>query len=294
MTPGDPGEDPRSIDVIYDGDCGLCEACRRIGERLDWFRLFRWRPNQDEAVLKDHPQLTAAALDGALHVTGKGRTLAGFDAVRYMLLRWPLVCWLGALCHFPGVAIPGRAVYRWVAEHRRTVLACRIGEPTIVHKAFASVFICIVLAFAAAGPILRVEDWPLTCLPMFATPLEKDGARYSFRFASVDKAGKEREISSETCGVTELRLKRLMFGRYYGSVDPAYEYGAFPADTPAAFEKRMTDFFDEFCDGARRSEGLPRGTVEIRLVVVREADAVIERHVSGSYNLRERKFRRSP
>ncbi|MCE9584523.1 MAG: DUF393 domain-containing protein [Planctomycetes bacterium] len=282
------------FDVIYDGDCGLCEASRRFGERLDWFGVFRWRPNQEEAVLKDHPHLTARALDGALHVTGEGRTLAGFDAVRFMLLRWPLAAWLGALCYLPGAAVPGRAAYRWVADHRRTVLACRIGEPTIVHKFFASAFICMVLAFALAGPILRIEDWPLTCAPMFATPLEADGARYSFRFVALDASGKERELASESSGVTELRLKRLLFGRYYGSVDPSYEYGGFPADTPAAFEKRMTGFFDEFVDGARKGRTLPRGIVEIQLVVIREAGTARERHVSGRYNVRDRKFRRSP
>jgi predicted DCC family thiol-disulfide oxidoreductase YuxK len=281
-------------DVIYDGDCGICEATREYGTRLDWFGWFRWRANQDEAVAADHPQLKREDLERAVHVVGGGRTLAGFEAVRFLLLRWPMTCWLGALMHLPGVAIPGRWAYRWVADHRKTVLACRLGEPTIFHRIFASVFICAVLGVVAAGTVLRVESWPLTCVPMFANHVEPDGARYSFRFVAVDEKGKEREIPSDACGIPELRLKRVFFARYYGSVDPSYEYGALPGDTPAQFEERLTAFFALFAAEARNADALAPEARSIRLDAVREADGSVEKFRCGSYDIREERFRRTP
>lgn len=282
-------------DVIYDGDCGICEATRGVGERLDWLGLFRWRPNSDPGVLADHPHLTREALDRAIHVVGRGRTLEGFEAARFLMLRWPLASLAGLFLHLPGMRRPGDLAYRWIADHRKTVLACRIGEPTVFHRFFASLFIVAVLALVAAGPVLRVEDWPLSCVPMFATPVEPDGARYSFRFAALDARGKATEIPADACGVPELRLERVLFGRYYGSVDPAYEYGAFPGDTPEAFEKRMTEFFGLFAAEAQARGKLPEGTVAMRLDVVRQVrGGRTERHECGSYTLREMRFRRRP
>ncbi|KAF0242106.1 MAG: hypothetical protein FD180_4089 [Planctomycetota bacterium] len=295
MTPSPDAVSARPrYDVIYDGDCGICEATRFYGERLDWLGLFRWRPNQEEGVLADHPHLKREDLDRAVHVVGCGRTLAGFEAMRFLMLRWPLAAWLGALMHLPGASIPGRAAYRWVADHRKTVLACRIGEPTILHKALASIFICAVLGVVGAGALLRVESWPLTCAPMFANHVEPDGARYSFRFISVDQSGKERELPSSAGGLPELRLKRVFFAKYYGSVDPGYEYGGIADDTPAKFEARMTAFFACFADEARKDGALPAGTLAIRLETIRDAEGPLERHTCGTYTLRDQRFRRAP
>ncbi len=281
-----------AYDVIYDGDCGICEASRGYGERLDWLGLFRWRPNQDDAVLRDHPHLSREALDGALHVVGGGRTLAGFAAMRFIALRCPLTFLAGAAMHLPGASVPGNIVYRWVADHRKTVLACRIGEPTVVHRTLGSVFIAAVLALLAAGPILRREDWPISCVPMFATPVEPDGARYSFRFAAVDDRGREREIPADACGVPELRLDRVLFGRYYGSVDPAYEYGAFPGDSPGEFEKRMSGFFAKFGEEALARGRIPADTKALRLYAVREAGGKTERREAGTADCATWTFRR--
>lgn len=281
-----------AYDVIYDGDCGICEASRYYGERLDWLGLFRWRPSQDDAVLREHPHLAREALDSALHVVGRGRTLSGFEAVRFIALRCPLSFLAGAAMHLPGAGVPGRFAYRWVADHRRTVLACRLGEPTIVHRALASVFICAVLAVLAAGPVLRREDWPLSCVPMFATPVEPDGARYSFRFAAVAPGGRDREIPADACGVPELRLERILFGRFYGSVDPAYEHGAFPGDTPAEFEKRMSGFFRKFGEEALLRGSVPADTRGFRLYAVREAAGKLERREVGTADCETWTFRR--
>lgn len=243
-------------------------------------------------MLRDHPHLTAEGLDREIYLVSGGRTLAGFDAVRHLAARLPLLSPLGLLMYLPGAVLLGRPAYRWVADHRRTVLACRIGEPTIVHKALASLLIVAVLAAAAAGSVFRTEDWPLTCVPMFATPVEPDGARYSFRIRAVDAKGKSKELPSSACGVPELRLKRLLF-RAYGSVSEDDPYGGRPGDTPAAFEARMTAFFRAWADAAR-GRGNLAGARRLRLEVVREAGGRSERHRVGTYDLGTREFRREP
>ena len=243
-------------------------------------------------MLRDHPHLTAEALDREIHLVAGARTLAGFDAVRHLAARLPLLSPAGLLLYLPGAALLGRPAYRWVADHRKTVLACRIGEPTVVHKALASLLILLVLGVAAAGSFRRVEDWPLTCVPMFATPVEPDGARYSFRIRAVDAKGKSREIPSSACGVPELRLKRILF-RAYGSVSEDDPHGGRPGDTPAAFEARMTAFFRAFADAASERGNLA-GARRLRLEVVREAGGRRERHRAGTYDLRTREFRRDP
>lgn len=286
-----PARVPR-YDVLYDGDCGICEATRRYGERLDWLGLFRWRPSQDDAVLADHPELKREALERAIHVVGAGVALDGFEAVRFLMVRWPLASWLGALMHLPGASIPGRAAYRWVADHRKTVLACRIGEPTVFHRLFANVFIFTMLGVVLAGSVLRTESWPLTCVPMFANRVEPDGARYSFRFIAVDARGKERELPSSAGGLPELRLKRVFFAKFYGSVDPGYEYGAIAGDTPAGFEARMGEFFACFAEEARKDNALPPGTIAIRLEAIRDAEGPAEKHTCGTWDARDGKFRR--
>ncbi|NUN48459.1 MAG: DUF393 domain-containing protein [Candidatus Brocadiae bacterium] len=280
-------------DVLFDGDCGICDAGREFGERADWFGVFRWRAARDPEVARDHPHLDATALDRAMHVAGPGVSLSGFDAVRFIALRLPPTAPAGVLMHLPGIAPLGRAVYGWVARNRKQALACRLGEPTILHRWAASVLILAVLGLAGGGAALNREDWPLTSAPMFANEVEADGARYAFRFLGEPRKGKAVEIPADACGIPELRLKRIFFGRFYGSVDPGYEYGAFPGDTPEAFDARMGDFFGRFADAARERGNLDAAFVRIRLQVVRQAGGRTERFDVGAWDIRRREFRRA-
>lgn len=282
----------RRHEVIYDADCGFCESTRRLCERLDWLGRFEWRALQDPGVYRDHPSLTRAACETALHLVRGLEVLTGFAAIRFLLRRFPLTMVPSLVLWLPGISQLGNWVYRWIARRHRSVLFCPVGQTSLPHRLFASAWIVLVLSIVLAGPVLQVEDWPLTCAPMFATPIEEDFARYSFRFTSVDRKGRSREVPSRVCGVPELRLKRLFFGRFYGSVDSQDPYAKFPEDTPEQFEKRMSDFFRRFVSAARARGNLLE-TVRVKLVVVREARGRQERSLVGTYDVSSGRFRRA-
>lgn len=75
------------ITVIYDGDCGFCDATRRFFERLDPDHQFRWFPSQ-RTVLEKFGISEDMARDRVYLVAGD-RVLGGFRAFRSMLLYNP-------------------------------------------------------------------------------------------------------------------------------------------------------------------------------------------------------------
>jgi predicted DCC family thiol-disulfide oxidoreductase YuxK len=119
--------------VIYDGDCGICELTRRVVTALDWLRLLRWIPLQSaEAGTFGIP---VERLEAAAHLVTSRRVIAGFPAVRAILLRLPLTyaviafsIWLSPWAALPfafffsPLARPlGQAGYDWVARNRYRV-----------------------------------------------------------------------------------------------------------------------------------------------------------------------------
>jgi hypothetical protein len=56
----------------------------------------------------------------------------------------------------------------------------------------------------------------------------------------------------------------------------------------------MTDFFARYVESAAERGRLPDRTARVRLLAVRSAGDLLERHVVGTYDIRDRRFRRSP
>ena len=119
--------------LIYDGNCGLCLATRRIIEPLDVFRAIRWVPYQSEEARGFGIPLEE--MERSVQFLARGRRRSGFDAVRQVLLRLPAL-YLGAawlVRRKPALAVPlalffspvsrpaGEALYRWVSEHRHSL-----------------------------------------------------------------------------------------------------------------------------------------------------------------------------
>ncbi len=130
---------PRSMLVIYDGDCGLCNRLKSLLERLDFDRVVTWQPYQ----LGTHG-IDAAALEEKMHVILNGRTVfAGYAAFQQILLfsswfwftvtlllatppeswiLWRRIVVLAVLCLFlPFFQPAGEIVYSWVARNRRRI-----------------------------------------------------------------------------------------------------------------------------------------------------------------------------
>jgi predicted DCC family thiol-disulfide oxidoreductase YuxK len=129
---------PRELTVIYDADCGICNASRRFWQRVDFERAFHWAPFQSR--VGDRWNIPVEALRERAHVVAGDRITAGFRAVKRVFQYNPVTWFLVALV----VAAPpnewllyrrivvailllvfsrpfepvGEAAYRWVARNR--------------------------------------------------------------------------------------------------------------------------------------------------------------------------------
>jgi predicted DCC family thiol-disulfide oxidoreductase YuxK len=107
----------------YDADCGFCTWTMRWLRRCDWFDRITWTSFQ--SLSQPPAPLTWEELDRAAYLDdGRGVLYGGFYAFQLLTLRlWPLIV-LAPLFWFPGMWIPGEAVYRWVAKNRYRFSAC--------------------------------------------------------------------------------------------------------------------------------------------------------------------------
>ncbi len=112
-----------------------------------------------------------------------------------------------------------------------------------LQKIFVSVFLTVLFGLQLRAMVLPLEMWPFTSATMFAYYVEPGAALYRFRFLWIHD-GRETVIdAAEDLGLAERELRRLFFSQYYGSTDPNFAQGHFPADTPEAFRRRL----DTFC-----------------------------------------------
>jgi predicted DCC family thiol-disulfide oxidoreductase YuxK len=137
------------ITVIWDGSCGFCRRSKELFQKLDFDPVMQWRPLQSN--IGDQYGLTKAALKQALHAAGPGWVLAGYSAVRRMIVHLPLFAYVltATIAVAPGPAfrravvtlallflLPvsnpiGNLVYGWIARHRHELLAgetCELPE----------------------------------------------------------------------------------------------------------------------------------------------------------------------
>ena len=134
---------PRHLEVIYDGDCGLCNKLRQIVTRLDFDSVLIWHPYQSGAG--DKYRITLEALEKRMHVVvDRHQVFSGFRAFKQIMF-FQAWFWLAttALIALPpdawstwrriivgltvAVFLPvfnpiGELVYNWVARNRHRIV----------------------------------------------------------------------------------------------------------------------------------------------------------------------------
>lgn len=117
--------------VLYDGACEFCRRSVGLLRRLDWLGRLHFQNCRDSDTWPpcDEP-LEMPKLIEEMHVVPpeRDRSLAGFQAFRWMAWRMPLVLPLAPLLYLPGVLWLGNRVYRWVARNRFQLVPCGTGE----------------------------------------------------------------------------------------------------------------------------------------------------------------------
>lgn len=116
-----------TLEMIYDGHCGFCKRS------MAWFLAFDGLRQISVRDFRTNPSpaVSDAELEKALYlVLPDGRTLPGFEAYRYVVLRVPGLWWLVPLFYIPVVSrLFGRPIYNWVATHRGWLSSVRWGVP---------------------------------------------------------------------------------------------------------------------------------------------------------------------
>jgi predicted DCC family thiol-disulfide oxidoreductase YuxK len=128
--------------VIYDGDCGLCNATRMAVEALDWLGTMRWIPLQSPEA--EGFGIAREDLERSMYlVSSAGEKSQGWGAVKRVALRVPLTyVVVGALARkspwtAAGLAVllspianpAGQAAYAMVARNRHRFPASTCNPP---------------------------------------------------------------------------------------------------------------------------------------------------------------------
>jgi predicted DCC family thiol-disulfide oxidoreductase YuxK len=118
------------LEMIYDGQCGFCVRSMAWFLAFDGMRQIRIRNFRTNPS----PLVSDAQMEKALYlVLPDGRTLPGFDAYRYVVLRVPGLWWLVPFCYVPVLSrLIGRPLYSWIAANRNQLGSLRMGCPPAV------------------------------------------------------------------------------------------------------------------------------------------------------------------
>jgi len=123
--------------VLFDGDCPFCRRSVALLRKLDWTKQLAYVNVRDphEPLLRS-PQIASAPLIDEMHVlTPDGRHLLhGFEAVRWLAWRLPLLWPVAPLLYIPGVPSFGQRLYLWIARNRFRLVPCHGGVCTIQRK----------------------------------------------------------------------------------------------------------------------------------------------------------------
>ena len=166
------------------------------------------------------------------------------------------------------------------------------------HKVAVSIFILMLLTLQIIAILGPFDDWPFASNSMFGFYRTSDEPAYELVIQVDDGTGTLRSIDSKKdLGLSNPdAFRRLFFGKWYGSIDPAFPQGKYPGDTPAAFASRMTDFCQKVADVMRRSGMSP---VAIRLEIrqmKRQDDAWVAQNetVLGTFQVADGQFILNP
>ena len=105
--------------VLYDDECPMCTFQMKVMSWLDWFNALALVPLSDPRAREIAPQLERKDLLEAIHcVTPERRVYRGARAIRFVVMRLPLLVPLALFMWIPGVIWIAEIVYAWVSHNR--------------------------------------------------------------------------------------------------------------------------------------------------------------------------------
>ena len=125
---------PHRAQVLYDGQCPLCQKSVALLRRLDWLRVLVYVDvrDPDQLAACDLPVEPRRLLEEMHLITPGGRrVLHGFLAFRWIAWRLPALWLLAPFLYLPGVPTIGQRMYLWVARNRFRLVPCHGGVCTL-------------------------------------------------------------------------------------------------------------------------------------------------------------------
>ena len=115
----------KSINIIYDGECGFCMRSLQPVRALDFRRALHFYDAHQAQTIERFPVLRGVDLADAMYAIVDGEPpYRGFFAFRRLLWSNPSMWALIPLFYFPGAGFFGPRVYAWVARNRSS-FGCR-------------------------------------------------------------------------------------------------------------------------------------------------------------------------
>lgn len=122
-----------NMEMIYDGHCGFCVRS------MAWLLAFDGLQQISIRNFRTHPSpvVSDAQLEKALYLfLPDGRTLPGFEAYRYVVLRVPGLWWLIPFFYVPVLSrLFGHPIYNWVAANRGRLSALGLRKLLVSSRA---------------------------------------------------------------------------------------------------------------------------------------------------------------
>lgn len=114
--------------VLYDGNCGFCEAQMRNLTALARPGAVQALNLHEPGVLARFPGLSHDECMTAMHlVTPEGRVYRGFEAAARAVATRPVLGWLAYTYYIPGLRQLCDALYRWIAARRYRIMGKAIA-----------------------------------------------------------------------------------------------------------------------------------------------------------------------
>jgi predicted DCC family thiol-disulfide oxidoreductase YuxK len=109
----------KTLNIIYDGQCGFCVRSLQIVRNLDLYHTLRFYDSHRSETAATFPVLREVNVDEAMYTIVEGEPLyTGFFAFRRLVWNSPLTWTLLPVFYFPGAGFFGPRIYEWIARNR--------------------------------------------------------------------------------------------------------------------------------------------------------------------------------
>ena len=196
------------IQVLYDGQCPLCNRTVRVLGFFDLFARLEFldfrRLDLAEYNLRNKLALTIQDLDREMYVISRGQAYIGYYGYRVLALALPAFWPLSLLLFMPGVSWVGERVYGYIARNRLALVHCDSHCPIVPSansgsRTLSQVidgpqpfrYAWLISGFSlvmAVSFVYRVEFYPLTAWHLYAK-LNSTGQITYFKVLSRQHSG---------------------------------------------------------------------------------------------------------